>query len=236
MYDFTLSGKNASALGVFVIQRPNIPTPKKRIEKKNVNGRNGILTIEEDTFEEINFAVECNFMSSKPENFADKARVIKAWIYSNQQSELLFNDDQNHFYKTQIIEMSDIERISKRIGTFTLNCTCDPFIYLTMGKKEISISSTIVNLYYLSAPIYKLAGEGVFSLTVNNNTFQVNVAQNAVIDTDLMLVYREDNGQLINQNSLGSFEGLWLKNGTNSISYTVPENGKIKMIPNWRTL
>lgn len=57
-----------------------------------------------------------------------------------------------------------------------------------------------------------------------------------MIDTDLMLVYREDNGQLINQNSLGSFEGLWLKNGTNSISYTVPENGKIKMIPNWRTL
>lgn len=34
MYDFTLNGRNASALGVFAIQRPNIPTPKKRIEKR----------------------------------------------------------------------------------------------------------------------------------------------------------------------------------------------------------
>ena len=236
MYDFMINGKNASTLGVYAIQRPNIPTPKKRIEKKSVNGRNGILTIDENTFDEITFAIECNFMSSKPENFAEKARMIKTWIYSNQQSELLFNDDANHFYKTQIIEISDIERTSKRIGVFTLTCTCDPFIYLSAGKKEIDITSTLINLYYTSAPIYKLTGEGVFNISVNDNFFSVNVAQNAVVDTELMLVYKENDGQLINQNSLGSFEGLWLKSGNNKISVTVPENGKVKIIPNWRAL
>ena len=236
MYDFKLNNKNASEMGVYAIQRPNIPTPKKRIEQKSISGRNGILTIDDNTFEAISFEIECNFMSDKAETIAVNARKIRSWIYSHQQSKLSFNDDANFFYKTQIIEMSDVDRTSHRIGIFTLNCTCDPFTYLTIGEREIDIIPQIINLYYTSTPIYKLTGNGVFKLTVNGNEFTVNVSGNAVIDSNLMLIYREDNGQLINQNSFGKFEDLWLKNGNNPISISKPNGGTVKIIPNWRTI
>lgn len=236
MYDFKLNGINASSLGVYAVQRPDIPTPKKRIEKKTIIGRDGILTIDDGSFEEISFAVECNFMASSSKSFGDCCRRIRSWIYSNQQSELLFNDDANYFYKTQIIEISDIKRTSRRIGLFTLNCTCNPFVYLSIGKQAIDISPVLVNLYYQCKPIFKLYGEGVFKITVNGSQFIINVAQNATVDSELMLIYREDNGTLINQYSTGNFEDLWLKNGNNSISVSMPNKGTAKIIPNWRSI
>lgn len=236
MYDFELNGVNASSLGVYAVQRPDIPSPKKRIEKKTIAGRDGILAIDDETFEEIIFAIDCNFMASNSKSFGECGRKIRAWTYSNQQSELVFNDDMNYFYKTQIVEMSDIERVSRRVGKFTLNCTCAPFVYLSLGKKAIDIPPILVNLYYQSHPVFKLTGEGIFELTVNGNSFFVNVAQNATVDSDLMLVYREDNGRLINQFSAGSFENLWLKNGNNSISVSAPSGGMAKIIPNWRCI
>lgn len=236
-YDFSINGVNASDLGVFAVRRPNIPAPVKRVSQQTVTGRNGVLVIDEGAYDPIEFKIECNFMSTSPDTFAYESRKVKNWLLSNQKGELIFNDDPDFFYKTQIIQCSDIERASKKIGVFDITCTCEPFTYLSAGKNEIDLPESIQNDFYVAAPIYKLAGEGVFTLTVNGNSFSVNVAQNATIDTSLMLVYRTDSGALINQNTQGEFESLFLKNGVNLIQVQKPSDDSIiKIIPNWRAL
>lgn len=236
-YDFSINGVNAYDLGVFAVRRPNIPAPVKRVSQQTVTGRNGVLVIDEGTYDPVEIKIECNFMSTSPDTFAYESRKVKNWLLSNQKGELIFNDDPDFFYKTQIIQCSEIERASKKIGVFDITCTCEPFTYLSAGKNEIDLPESIQNDFYVAAPIYKLAGEGVFTLTVNGNSFSVNVAQNATIDTSLMLVYRTDSGALINQNTQGEFESLFLKNGVNLIQVQKPsDDSTIKIIPNWRAL
>lgn len=70
MFDFNINGTAASSVGVYAIRRPNIPTPKRRISLITVPGADGAFTDDEETYEPIQFDIECNFMSKTPDTFA----------------------------------------------------------------------------------------------------------------------------------------------------------------------
>ena len=241
MFDFNINGTAASSVGVYAIRRPNIPTPKRRISLITVPGADGAFTDDEETYEPIQFDIECNFMSKTPDTFADEARAVRQWLYSQQRSELIFSDDTEFFYKTQIILPSDIERTSNRIGVFTISVTCNPYTYLSSGKEEIQLSSGITNpTAFIAKPIYKFSGSGRFQITVGTYVliydFAITVSESATVDTELMLAYDSDGESIINNLTRGDFNTLWLNPGSNSIKTFVPSGGSISMIPRWRTI
>lgn len=241
MFDFKLNNVTASMYGVYAIRRPNIPTPQRRVNKITVPGCDGIFTDDEETYEPIQFNIECNFISSTSEAFAAEARKVRRWLYKEQAGYLNFTDDPDYYYRTQIILPSDIERTSNRIGVFTISVTCYPYMFLNSGREEIALPSSITNpTQFIAKPIYKFLGTGQFQITVGTHLlvydFSINVTESATVNTELMLAYDSDGESIINNLTRGDFADLYLPVGHHNIKSSIPSGGSISIIPNWRVI
>ena len=245
MFDFNLNGISAASVGVFAIRRPNIPTPKLRTNTITVPGVDGVFVSSDNSYEPIKFEIECNFMSTTPETFDEQARAVRKWLLSSQASQLSFSDDPNWFYLTQIIQPSDIERTSKRIGVLTIAVTCDPYNYRTDGQQEIEIvdKQVLINPTSLqSKPLYKLTGTGQFKISINPIVqpliygFYIDVTDSATINTKLLQAYNSSGKIVINNMTLGDFDVLLLRPGNNKFYIGTPSGGKVSVIPNWREI
>ena len=108
--------------------------------------------------------------------------------------------------------------------------TCEPVQYAVAGDEFLALSEVANNPYDLCHPVYKIIGEGVCTLIVNGKVFTANVGQNAIIDSDRMLTYRED-GTLQNTIVSGDYSDLYLIAGDNTITAT--EGFDVTVKPRW---
>lgn len=219
-------------LGIKVKERPSIPTPEANIEYITIPGRDGSMTIRDGTLKDIVVSVPFIF-KTQPNLFAEKFRNAKAWLMAKGSGRLCFSDDPDVFYKARNVVIGENERTVKKVGEFTAEFTCHGCQYLVDGQKEYTLDAVEYNPYFVSHPVYKIEGEGVCQLTVNGNTMRANVGQNLIIDTELMIAYRED-GSLANTDVLGDYDELYLREGENRIDIT--SGFALKVIPNWRCL
>lgn len=235
MYDISFNEVRASSIGILPVRRPGVPAPESRFEEITIPGRDGSLISfdgvnGEIIYNSITISVEFNFWA-KPYRWAEVFRAAKKWIKGS--GDLILGDDTSFFYKVLSCKISESERTSLRIGTFTAEFLCDPYLYVKDGQREMGIADVLYNPYALSKPIYLITGEGMCTLTVNEKSMTANVGQNLTINTDLMLAYRQD-GTMMNTAVTGDYEDLWLNPGENSISIT--SRFSLSIIPNWRCL
>lgn len=232
-YDLYYNGESAAKYGVYVVRRPDIPAPEEKVEYVEVRGRNGSLTVREKAYQDIEFEIELNYMA-EPELWAQTFREVKKWLLSDGSRELRFTDDPGFFRKVKGIAMGTNERTSIRIGKITPSFRCDPFEYLMAGRNPVTDYTSLYNPYDTAAPAYRITGEGVCTLTVNEKTLKANVGQNLTIDTDLQVAYRTDSGEIKNTAVSGKYEDLYLLEGENHINIT--KGFTLQVIPNWRCL
>lgn len=217
---------------VQVVQRPNIPAPSRKVSYIKIPGRDGSLTETDNTYENITFSVKLNYLTPRSGHFMNQARAVKNWLTGS--GKLKFSDDNEVFYKVKDVKIdNNIERILRRAGVFQALFTCDPFTYLESGASELSIEECKLNPYYVSMPIYHITGTGYCTLTVNDESSVINVTDNLIIDTDLMIMYTES-GVIRNNSAQFPYENFRFQNGFNEIS--VSEGFDLKIQPNWRTL
>ena len=217
---------------VQVVQRPNIPTPNRRVSYIKVAGRDGSLVSTDDTYDDITFEVKLNFLSNRHDSFMPQSRRVKNWLTGS--GPLKFSDDNEVFYKVKDAKINgNIERALRRAGFFTALFTCDPFTYFESGLLKSSIEECSLNPYYLSMPTYYIEGNGYATLTVNGTSSEVNVNSNLIINTDLMIMYKED-GTLRSNSAFLPYEKFHFQNGFNEIA--ISEGFDLKIQPNWRTL
>lgn len=229
-YSIVFNGRRCEDYGIHPVTRPNIPAPQKDIEVLTIPGKSGMLTKDNKRYEPIEIPIEFNF-SSRPGEWGLAFRNAKRWLSGS--GELEFSDDPDYFYKVYYAQIVESERELKRIGRFNANFTCDPFSYLKDGKREYDSSEVLYNPYSVAHPAYRITGEGVCCLTVNNQTMRANVGQNLTIDTDRMIAFRED-GTINNTAISGDYEDLYLQEGDNQISIT--SGFALKVVPNWRSI
>ena len=230
MYDIFFNGTRATSLGILPVRRPSVPSPEPNYEEITIPGRDGSLIVSEGTYKPITVTVEFNFWK-KPDRWAYAFREAKRWIKGS--GNLILGDDRDFFYKVLMAKISDTERTSLRIGTFSADFLCDPYMYAIEGQKKLNLEDVLINPYDLSKPTYMITGEGMCTLTVNGKTMTANVGQNLTINTDLMMAYRKD-GTMNNTAVAGNYEDLYLLPGDNTITITSGFN--LKVIPNWRRL
>ena len=228
MYDIEFAGITGRAAGVKVTQRPAVPSPRRRYNSTIVPGRAGSL-IELDEYEDIEIPVKMNFVTS-PEVWGTQFRNVKKWLLG-KSGRLVLSDDPGCFYRVKMVAINDTEREVREGGTFTAIFLCDPYTYMAEGREEQNMESASYNPYETSCPIYRIAGEGVCTLTVNGKSMTANVGQNITIDTGLMIAYRED-GTIQNTEVKGDYEDLYLQEGENEIQIT--DGFALSIIPNWR--
>ena len=232
MFDFQFNNRDASELGVYAISRPAIVSPERNVQLIEVPGRNGSVTLDDETYKDIEIDINCNFKVKKADDFGRRTRMIKSWINSKTDNRLIFNDDLDFCRLVKKTTISKIERQSKYIGTFEINFVCSPFEFLLDGFNEHSLEDCKVNPYHTSKPIYHFIGEGMAHLEVNGNYININVGQNAYVDTELQLTYN-GNGDIVNTDLNGNYEKLYLKNGDNDLLIESKNGVQVQVKPRW---
>ena len=68
MYHMFLNDECSETLRLYVVKRPDVPSPQKRYNEKGLPGRDGKLYEDTGYYEDITISVELNYMTS-PDNW-----------------------------------------------------------------------------------------------------------------------------------------------------------------------
>lgn len=218
------NGKSCEDYGCFMNDYPEFAGAGKVYNTYSVPGRDGQLVEKADYLE--NLTVGCTF-SIISSQFMNMVRYIRQWLSGS--GKLIISDNPDIFYKVLKVEHGDISREIRKFGTFTVTFICTPFEFLQSGQVPTA-GTYFFNYQDAAKPIYTITGEGLCTLSVNGYGFTANIGQEAVINSELMISYKND-GQTINTDVSGDYERLWLPHGNNEIS--VSEGFTLTIIPQW---
>lgn len=230
---FMFNNKNSMDFGIKLIDDITIPNPQPKTEKTPIPGGEDLI-IKNGGYEDIIIPVPVSILNK--EIIKRKYREIKNWLVDFEDNTLIFSDDPEVFYRVKQINLDSFKTEFIEIGSATITFVCSPYTYFCEGALEVPITQYLFNDYGKEAkPIFKIKAEGVVTLTINNNTVELNVGQEITLDVEKELIYK--NGVINNTVKKGPWSNLVLKKGLNEISYTCQGTFKnITIIPNWRCL
>ena len=231
MVDIQFNNILGSSLGIYMKDKPVIPSAQEILQEIKVPGRDGSLITRKKTYESTAIQVNFNYIG-KEEQWGNIWRNAKKWL-SETNTELCFSDDPTIFYRISHVIVGENSKCGNRIGDFSASFnTKDGLSYLYSGEKEHEVTE-LFNPGIFSKPIWKITGEGVCTITVNGNTVIAHVLGDIIIDSEKMIAYRSDG---LSQNTAikGEYEDLFLESGENIV--TVTDGFECKVIPNWRYL
>lgn len=227
-YFIIFNDKTNLDFNLYVETRPSKPAPEMEYETLKVPG--GKTLYREKGYKDIEIPISFNFISKDATEWDKDFRLIKKWLLLNINNKLKFSDDLETYYKVNKVEIDTPERLIRRAGKFIVTFTCEPYVYIDEGERELN--SILYNNYLIARPIYRIVGEGYLTLNINNKVIKANVGQELIIDTDKGLCYR--NGIVNNVALDGRYEDMYLLEGNNTFSWT--SGFKIYILPNWRCL
>lgn len=226
-YYITFNGTTSTSLGIEIVRRPGIPAPEPVYEPYIIPGRDGYLMPVDITYGALEIDVEMNFISSSSSTWATAYRAARKWLSGS--GNLSFSDDSGYYYKVYQASILDADRTSWRIGSFIAHFVCEPYQRLTSGDTAVTVSGSLTNNYEKSFPKYHVSA--ACTLRVNGNA--VTIPRAAYIDTETLLVTDAANDDVINSETTGDLEKLFLKKGTNTITASA---GTLRVWPHWRVL
>lgn len=234
MLKFTFAGKDSyTDFGIIISTRPTLPSPKRRVTYIEVPGRDSTLKLDDEVYDNITIAVEC---AIKGDHIVEQLDMIKAWLYSSEESDLIFSFQPDKKYLAQVVNSIDYKQVFKVVSQFVIVFNCRPFKY-AVDNDLITISSgsgtTILNPGSIaSRPVIKVYGSGGVDVYINSNVIRLNdIDEYVVIDSELMDCYRDT--ELKNNQMNGDFPVL--EPGDNDVSWAGNVT-KVEIIPNWRWL
>lgn len=231
MYDFSYNGIKGSKLKIFALEYPRIPAPKKVYKEYDIPGKNGVYLQDLKKYEQTEISVPLNYIGPI-KYWGERWREAKKWL-SVKNTELVFSDDPNVFYRISKVDIGENQKKAMRVGAFEATFTTkDGLTYLRHGKVEYEIKDVTENQYIECCPRYRVSGKGIFSIMVNGCILKIPCDGEIIIDTERELVFK--NGEIINNTSSGDLSGLVLLPGKNDIR--VSPGFDVKVTPNWRCL
>lgn len=232
---FNFNNKNSwSDFHIKILNKVIIPFPKAKINKVPIPGGEDLIEVE-GGYEDITIPIQIDILNKKI--IASKYREIKRWLSLIRDNHLIFSDDSEVFYKVKMIDLKDFETQFQECGTTTIDFICSPYSYFVYGLEEVELNEYMYNSGILATPIYRIKGEGIITLIINNKEIEFNVGQELIIDVEKELVFKA--GVINNISKKGSWEDLKLQEGDNTLSYKIAPGSRldsITIIPNWRIL
>ena len=247
-----------SDFNMYVVNRPDIPSPEWDIEEIEVPGRDGTLTLDKKRYKNIEIPIEFNYIG-KEEEWAQKWREAKKWL-SARNALLFFDDDIHHFYFVKCVQLSANNRKTNRIGYFTATFVCMPYCYLISGKVEKkqdmeptylcmvdgtrilttsgenilsqTLYTEIINPYEECTPLYRIVGNGTYNISVNGRAMKFSVDGELIIDTEREIAYSKN--KRMNAYLSGYYNDLRFAEGKNIIESS--GDFELYITPNWREL
>lgn len=157
--------------GLSIAEPPNIPMPQRRVTYVTVPGKNGTLTEDEETYDDITITVTFNVKSYDIINLSNR---VKAWL-AGGIGKLTFSDDSDYYYTAEVVNKFDIARTMRVLGKFPVVFNCKPFKKALEDDKYIILDQCISR-----------AGNAISPLSAYNFTGGTALANNVparLVDT-----------------------------------------------------
>lgn len=178
MESFTFKGyKSYDDLGIIVKNMPAIARAEKNIEEIKVNGRNGNLHIDNNTYNSKSYTIECILFDET------KLDLIKSVFQGT--GVLTLSTESNREYNATIKNQIDFSKYLTYLREFPLKFDVEPFsASKTLKTLEFTENSSFsVDGTAEVKPAIKITGTGTITL----NNVQIQVTESDIeIDCDLM--------------------------------------------------
>lgn len=215
-----LNGKDSRYIDGFLVQElPPISKPKIRTDVVEIDGRDGdiVTPLGYSAYDkELKIGLYGNYRIDDIISYFDSSGVVT------------FSNEVDKFYRYQIIEQIDFERLV-RFRTATVKFHVQPFKYSRVETKKIftferaDITSVGVRNggNTIARPIITIEGEGNVSLSLNGKSiFAIAFGEDRsiTIDTEKMEAY--NGSTLKNRHVAGDYDNFVLNVGLNTISWS----------------
>lgn len=221
--NITYKGYTPETFGAWLASKPVLTHSTKNRNTWTIPNRNGDLL--ETKFGRSNASWDV-LIHMKNSTWAKNKRAITKWLSGT--GSLIMSDTTDSFYEVLDVAIVEDFKLAEDYGRIRATFTVYPYEFLTSGETGIT-SFPITNNAEESQPLYKIAGTGSGTLTVNNKTMTYTVNGVLYIDTRRWIAYdgsNNDKDSAIN----GDYENLYLKEGSNTISATT---GTLTVYPKW---
>lgn len=209
--------------------RIEVPSPEQNVKHIEINGRHGTLT-KKYGYKDIVLPVHFTILS---DNF--KKTFRKAKMHLLNAKTLVFDDDDEVFYKVKSVSIDAAENLIKKFGEFTVNFTLDPFQYEIDNPVLTITSRTVIeNEGYEAEPVMNVTCNGTGKVYINNQEITIqNINGTITIDSEMKNAYRIASGYVTNLNKhmIGKFPVL--RHGSNVIDFD-GDISKLEIICNKR--
>ena len=232
MFKMFFNNKYNTDLNFSIIKRPSIPCTVRNYIEILIKGHDGKL-YKEENYNDIEFSIECGFISKDTNTWQEEYRKIKRWINNIKDNKLNFSDDKGYYYKVCKANIDSLERIYKRLGKFNIKFTAEPYQYL-LDNEELPLSTTMYNNWDICQPTYRIVGTGTCILNVNGNIVNCTVNGQLTIDTKFDKILNSDGSLAIGKTDIKKMQSLYLKEEENIFSWS--RGFTIYITPNWRTI
>lgn len=241
---FVFNGCSSKDFGIVVLSMPEVYKAEKRIDTVKVAGRNGVLHIDDDSYEPVSKVCSCAIRDKK---YVDE---ICAWL--NGSGEVIFSTEPTKVYRAFVNNQISISQMMNVFQKFQVTFEAEPFKYNVNAEDDLIVINTENNiaeksLYNIgtiySEPIIKLSGNFSGSdnivITINNKKYTIkNLSTETVINCETMEVYDENGNK--NSDFIPADLSLFpcFEVGKNELNFLFSGTGekKIEIVPQWRWL
>lgn len=228
-----LNGKNSIVIpGLMINELPPITKPKIRTEIEEIDGKDG------DIVTKLGYSAYDKEITIGLFSTYDIDSIIK---YFDSEGIVTFSNEPKKYYKYQIIDQIDFERLVK-FRTANIKFHIQPFKYsVEDNMKEFIIDENtskieirnVGNIY--SRPILTIRGSGDINIYLNDEqmfAIALGNLEKITIDTNNMEAYLGD--ILLNRIVIGSYDKFKLNIGKNIITWSGNiESIEIKDFSRW---
>ncbi len=216
-------------MGILISAMPDIVKPGRREEEITIPGRNGVLTIDEGTYEAYTISVECGARGT------ERLGEIVAWLDGG--GNLIISTEPDKVYRAKISNAISVSDVIYLYNSFLVQFKVFPFKYSVnnFGDNFTITAPTFIKnrgtVY--SQPTVTVYGTGDITLTINATYYGLlGVEESITIDSEMMEVYT---GTTNANNKFSAMDFPRFEAGENSISWTGNVT-KIEIEPKWRWL
>lgn len=203
-------GINFRDKGIIVEKTPKISKAKKKIQIYQVDGRNGFLSIDTNSYEEFPLTVECHIADNV--NKDDVTEFLDGYgtlsLDGIRQYTAIINN---------AIEFEKVLKFKRFPVQFLVNPIAEDILPTNVIITESDYNLFIDNAYTDIFPVIRITGVGEITITINNETFYlINANDTYTLDCKNKIIV-DSFGNNASSNMLYNFPKL--KKGNNIISY-----------------
>ena len=216
-------------MGILISAMPDIMKPQRRETEITIPGRNGVLTIDEGTYEAYTLSVACGTRGTA------RLNEIVSWLDGN--GDLILSTEPDKVYKARIGNAISISDVIYLYTSFLVQFKVFPFKYSVDQADEelnLSVPTTIYNQGTIySEPIITVFGTGNITVTINGASYTISGIDGYVtINSEIQEVYKNNTNK---NNSFLAMDFPRFQVGENTVSWT-GNVSRIEIKPNWRWL